>query len=425
MAKPAPTSEGSEGIVFAYAYNFMGMTEGSANRALQLLRFLRRRGHRVTVYSKNYRSSSKAGKNNWRAIDEAVFAEQFPEFNLKIEAWSVFDEPLRLCKNLLITCFPKLTKRLLKIRVPGIAPKWKQIKDGKPRLLIVGYAHTVTYFNGLVGEDWIIDQNDIEFLLNRRVSGRPTYHLSVLLRARRELGILEASTMVLSNSYAEWLIGRSLIDRPKLVLFPYLNDFGDHSVVRTPPVCDFAYDLLFVGTKHHFNVIGLREFLIDFISAGINCRLAIAGSVGDAEIVRDIASTTSCVFILGYVDNLHELYSKSRASICPVSGGGTKTKIIESLQYARPVFASLQACEGLIPGFETCVFPLDQRTIRKFLASSDDRSGDCERYLEIHNKHIQSNEFVDLLDGVERSSVPREFRMQRARVDQIQDEAER
>ena len=409
MRKPRPISEGAEGIIFAHAYNFVGKAEGSANRALQLLRFLQRRGHRVTVYSKNYRSGSKAGKNNWRAIDEVSFAEQFPEFNLRIEAWSVLDEPLRLCKNLLITCFPKLTKRLLKIRVPGVAPKWKQIKDNKPRLLIVSYAHTVTYFNGLVGKEWIIDQIDIEFILNRRVSGRPTYHLSVLLRARRELGILEASTMVLSNSYAEWLIGRSLIDRPKLVLFPYLNDFGDDSVVRKPPVCDFAYDLLFVGTKHHFNVVGLCEFLTEFIAAGVNCRLAIAGSVGDAEIVKSIASTTSCVFILGYVDNLHELYSRSRASICPVSGGGTKTKIIESLQYARPVFASLQACEGLIPGFETCVLPLDQRTVRSFLESSDDRSDDCERYLEIYTKYLQNNEFVDLLDRVERSSAPRDL----------------
>ena len=141
----------------------------------------------------------------------------------------------------------------------------------------------------------------------------------------------------------------------------------------------------------------------------MNCRLAIAGSVGDAEIVKSIASTTSCVFILGYVDNLHELYSRSRASICPVSGGGTKTKIIESLQYARPVFASLQACEGLIPGFETCVLPLDQRTVRSFLESSDDRSDDCERYLEIYTKYLQNNEFVDLLDRVERSSAPRDL----------------
>ena len=156
-------------------------------------------------------------------------------------------------------------------------------------------------------------------------------------------------------------------------------------------------------------MVGLREFLTDFISTGDNCRLAIAGSVGDAEIVKSIASATSCVFILGYVDNLHELYSRSRASICPVGGGGTKTKIIESLQYARPVFVSSQSCEGLIPGFETCVFPLDQRTVRRFLESSDDRSDDCERYLEIYNKYLQSNEFVDLLDRVDRSSAQRDL----------------
>src|SRR5205085_2693297 len=108
-----------------------------------------------------------------------------------------------------------------------------------------------------------------------------------------------------------------------------------------------------------------------------------------------------------------------------LAAGEQRPRLLNPFNMRGRYFASLQACEGLIPGFETCVFPLDQRTIRKFLASSDDRSGDCERYLEIHNKHIQSNEFVDLLDGVERSSVPREFRMQRARVDQIQDEAER
>ncbi len=398
-------SERPGNIVFAFAYNFMGTPEGSSNRALQLLRFLQRRGHRVTIYSKNYRPGSKAGKNNWRAIHEALFAEQFPEFNLKIEAWSPFDEPLRLCKNLLITCFPKLTKRLLKMRVPGIAPEWNQIEASKPRFLIVGYAHAVTYFNGLVGDNWIIDQNDVEFVLNRRVLRRPTHHVLILLRARRELGILEASTVVLCTSYAEWLICRLLLDRPKLALFPYLQDFGGQTLIRKPLDCAFAYDLLFVGANNHFNVVGLREFLTDFIATGDNYRLAIAGSVGDAEIIKSIASTTSCVFTLGYVDNLHELYSKSRAAICPVGGGGTKTKIIESLQHARPVFASLEACEGLVPGFEKCVFPLNLDGIRKFLSSPGDHAADCEEYLNINSKYLQGNEFVSLLDRAAGSSV--------------------
>ena len=397
-------------LVFAFAYNFMKSSAGSSNRTLQLLRFLQRRGLRVTVYSKNYRAGSKRGKNNWRAIDEVLFAQQFPEFELRIEAWSVLDEPLRALKNLLLTCLPKYAKQILKLSVPGIAPKWNLIKAAKLRFMIVGYAHTVTYLNGLHTENWIIDQHDVEFIMNRRVWKRPAHDMLVLLRARRELAILEAAAMILSISYAEWLISRSLLDSPKVVLFPYLQYFGDGSIIRKPLPCEVSYDLLFVGAKGHFNISGLYKFLTDFLGAGANYKIAIAGSVGDADTIRDLANRTGGISNLGYVENLHELYSKSRASICPTGGGGTKTKIIESLQYTKPVFATLEACEGLVPGYEKCVFPLDQEAVRRFLDSSGDRSADCEQYLNVHNKYLLSNAFVDWLDRAGSASAGEQLR---------------
>ncbi len=56
----------------------------------------------------------------------------------------------------------------------------------------------------------------------------------------------------------------------------------------------------------------------------------------------------SGVRVLGFVDNLDELYSQVAAVICPIfSGGGTRVKVIEAASYGMPIISTRIGAEGI------------------------------------------------------------------------------
>ena len=82
-----------------------------------------------------------------------------------------------------------------------------------------------------------------------------------------------------------------------------------------------------------------------------------------------------------------------------------KTKLLESLQHQRPVFASDRSLEGLLPGFEKCVFPLDLTTIDAVLEANRDVHLECKRYIERYENAVQDNAFMTLVKSVARDPV--------------------
>jgi hypothetical protein len=208
--------------------------------------------------------------------------------------------------------------------------------------------------------------------------------------------MLETVDMVISLSFSERIVNRMILRHPEVIYLPNVSQV-DHKagVCRRP-----EYDLLFVGAYSHFNRLGLAAFLLAAAKRAKKYKIAIAGAVCDAPEIRQIASEADNVELLGFVDNLHNVYAVTRATVCPIWGTGTKTKLLESLQHSRPVFASESSFEGLLPGYESCVFPLDFDTIETVLNSNWDAHLECERYIEKYEQAVYNNPFLDKLKSI-------------------------
>jgi len=77
-----------------------------------------------------------------------------------------------------------------------------------------------------------------------------------------------------------------------------------------------------------------------------DARLIIAGR--HPERLRSSPATDPSVTLTGFVDDLAELYGKTRVVCCPIlQGGGTRIKIIEAAAHGRAVVATPLAAEGL------------------------------------------------------------------------------
>ena len=109
--------------------------------------------------------------------------------------------------------------------------------------------------------------------------------------------------------------------------------------------------LLFLGTYGYEPNIAAAEFLIrqvwpKILKAMPEARLIIAGP--EPEWIPSYRWTVPGVEYTGFVENLEELYRRSRVVCCPILwGGGTRIKIIEAAAYGRPIVSTTIGAEGL------------------------------------------------------------------------------
>jgi glycosyltransferase involved in cell wall biosynthesis len=71
---------------------------------------------------------------------------------------------------------------------------------------------------------------------------------------------------------------------------------------------------------------------------------------------------------LGFVDDIGDLYRRTKIVISPVDGTGLKIKVVEALSAGKPVFGSQHSIEGLPPGADDCVFIINATHMSKMLA---------------------------------------------------------
>ncbi|MEM6812611.1 MAG: glycosyltransferase family 4 protein [Pseudomonadota bacterium] len=109
--------------------------------------------------------------------------------------------------------------------------------------------------------------------------------------------------------------------------------------------------LLFIGSYTYQPNITAAEFLIEQVWPHIHksvtkAKLIIAGSC--PERIRSYLVPASGVEFTGFVENLDELYQRSRVVCCPIlSGSGTRVKLIEAAAYQKPIVSTSVGAEGL------------------------------------------------------------------------------
>lgn len=104
--------------------------------------------------------------------------------------------------------------------------------------------------------------------------------------------------------------------------------------------------ILFVGTAFFGNLSGI-EFFINEVMPYIDAELIIVGKGMDQYKKKFEAKNN--VKVLGFVDDLSELYYDSSIVVAPIfSGGGMKTKIAEALMYGKIIIGTKEALEGYL-----------------------------------------------------------------------------
>jgi hypothetical protein len=108
---------------------------------------------------------------------------------------------------------------------------------------------------------------------------------------------------------------------------------------------DSEITYLFVGIAFFPNIEGIQWFITN-VFPHVPGRLVIAGKGMDQVAFQDL---TERVSILGYVDDLSQLYYSARFVVSPIfSGAGMKTKTAEALMYGKTIIGTEEAFEGYI-----------------------------------------------------------------------------
>jgi Glycosyl transferases group 1 len=330
---------------------------GNLVRIRAVLEFLVDAGFNVIFYS--YIDS---GGWPWSTEDKANFRARFPHVSLVLESHTVTIALVQRIKNILSVLSPSRINRIVYTSVPGLTPNWSKLRHQYPNAVyLLNYALNATLLNGVDLSRACIETHDLWFREIALSRSQPIWHLDIMRHMRRELAILDAAGIVLSIARTEQTVLATLLQKPKLCFLP------PH--FKPQPQTDLEEntkaDLLFLGNNNHKNITGINLFLENYRNWHYKPTLAIAGAVSNYAQV-DLVSDPG-ISVLGYVADLTQLYRGIRATICPVQGTGVNMKILEGLSYGKPTFASPDAIAALPPGWEDCVFPLTEASIRNVL----------------------------------------------------------
>lgn len=174
---------------------------------------------------------------------------------------------------------------------------------------------------------------------------------------RQEMELIERSdiSVVLSSYEADFLEAEG---RNNVEVLPLIRDY-------TPPTglpdYDARQDVVFIGGFQHTPNLDAVRWLVDEIwpalramkhsHGGANIRLRIVGS-NMPEWIKELAEED--IEPLGFVEDLDEIFLKSRLSVAPLRyGAGLKGKVATSLGYGVPTIGTSIAFEGMpVQGLE-------------------------------------------------------------------------
>jgi glycosyltransferase involved in cell wall biosynthesis len=165
---------------------------------------------------------------------------------------------------------------------------------------------------------------------------------------------------------------------------------------------DKAYDILFIGADNNYNSAGIHWFLTNIYPyLNGNIKILIAG-----KIVAAIQGEYRNITRIGYVQNLTDLYSQIKISICPLlNGTGMKIKVIEAMSYGIPVVCTARGVDGFPDKNENGCLVAD----------------DPLKFANYINRLLQDEEFYRDISVKERNYFATYLSMERSRVllDQI------
>jgi len=204
-----------------------------------------------------------------------------------------------------------------------------------------------TFKNLLPNVPIIYDTVDLHFERVRRqaqINNSEVSYTDSLKLEIDELNIISLSAAAVAVSDVE----KKLLNERTSTLVRVIGNV--HKLVSSTTSLSSRSDLLFVGGfAHKPNEDAVAWFIEEILPKVIlslpNCRLRIVGSRVPQWLLE---LQNSNIEVLGWVENVDEIYLKSRLSIAPLRyGAGVKGKVGESLSMSTPMVLTDIAAEGL------------------------------------------------------------------------------
>ena len=299
----------------------------------------------------------------WTLANKAAFAARWPGVELILDRYTRRLRQLTRVKNLLISIYPRAATRLLRQSFAGWSPGYERLR-AQARAVFVTYTHGLAQLNGVDPDLCIVDTHDINFAKWAKLNHASPVSVASLRKLRGEVATLRVSRAVVAISPPEAAFFRMMLGHDG-VFYVASWDVPRAPIGGTERASD--YDLVFVGSGYAMNARGLCELLGQHGAWLSRYRIAVCGRVCDSPDVQRAVRGHPNVCLLGYVDRPADIYARSRAALSPVDGTGLKMKILAAMEHGRPVFASRHSLDGLPPGYDGAVFPIDEAMVAEVL----------------------------------------------------------
>jgi polysaccharide biosynthesis protein PslH len=169
-------------------------------------------------------------------------------------------------------------------------------------------------------------------------------------RDRRQLARFE--TRLLQRFEQSWMVSDADIKGARALCpqaeIRYVPNAVDVSGIAPAASNLAARQAVFVASFSYLPNRHALDFLVKEVMPRVwsqmpEAKLAVAGGG-----LTEPPSTDPRVSVLGFVEDLHELYASSSCAVVPLlQGGGSPLKLVEALAHGLPVIATSRACAGL------------------------------------------------------------------------------
>jgi len=325
-------------ILIVYPHNFFEDKSGINSRYIALLKYFKSRNFDIDIFAiKNFRTSWDNYPSDLGDLADRVF---FYDFN-KGNRWQ---SPKNRKKNPLVWLKRHIPFLQTYTDIPNFA--FRSMRSQLTEILEKNTYHFILisyiFWADLIRcesiprtiTSTILDLSDFT-TLNRFDSSNGDIKIGKMIED--EIHRVNHFDHVMCISYQEKSFFSQFATSPSYYYVPYFMEENESSRFLEP-----RYDILFIGSDNIHNVNGMKWFFQEIHPRLFtSIRVAIAGSitqyVGKYDNVTCISS----------VENLDELYRRSRIAICPLIGGtGMKVKIVEALSYGLPVVTTTKGFTG-------------------------------------------------------------------------------
>jgi glycosyltransferase involved in cell wall biosynthesis len=318
--------------------NFLHGNQGQHNRLISLTKALKSRGFEVDLFGfehfSEYSFSTFERDNSEHLIRHAFVYDMYQQA-------SRIDRFVQRVKNKLHRMFVRDVPHLFDWTRPGMREMLTKILHENEYCAVFNFYNYLTpLLDGIpFSGKKIYFMDDCCFI--QQQSWEADKRLSTFgYLLNDDLERMQAYDVLFNISYDEKIWFEKLTGR-KIHFFPHLIESRHHML---KPIDERKWDVMYIGFHNPYNTEAVQWFM-DHVYPLLdkNIRMVFVGSVTD-----HVNCKRKNIEVIPYAEDLKEIYSNSKISICPMfHGTGMKIKVVEAMSYGLPVVCNERGVDGL------------------------------------------------------------------------------